>query len=61
MDQIHQCGLCNRKLKNAKSIERGYGTYCYKKVLAAKAKEEFEKNQVKLIDDEISMVADNGC
>jgi len=28
------CKRCGRKLKNPKSIEVGYGTSCYKKVLA---------------------------
>lgn len=29
------CGRCNRKLKDKKSIERGYGPTCWKKVQAA--------------------------
>ena len=50
VDQIHECKICGRKLKDKNSIERGYGSVCYKKMLAAKAKEEFDKNQVQLID-----------
>ncbi|WP_202395613.1 DUF6011 domain-containing protein [Virgibacillus halodenitrificans] len=38
------CAKCNRKLKDKKSIDRGYGPVCWSKKLKADA--EFEKNQV---------------
>lgn len=38
-----ECGTCGRKLKDKKSIDRGYGPVCYEKHLKAV---EDEKNQV---------------
>ena len=40
------CGRCNRKLKSAKSIEKGFGPSCYKKHLQDLADAEFEKIQI---------------
>jgi hypothetical protein len=37
---IVTCGKCNRPLKDPKSIERGYGPDCWKKVKVAATKEE---------------------
>lgn len=34
------CGKCNRPLKDPRSIERGYGPDCWKKVKATAIKEE---------------------
>lgn len=39
-----QCTTCGRKLKDKKSIDRGYGPICYEKRL--RALEELEKIQV---------------
>lgn len=39
----YRCSVCGRKLKNLKSIRRGIGTTCEKKLL-----EELNKNQMKL-------------
>ncbi len=41
-----ECTTCGRKLKDKKSIDRGYGPVCYEKHLKAVADEEFQKNQV---------------
>ncbi|WP_121615236.1 DUF6011 domain-containing protein [Virgibacillus halodenitrificans] len=38
------CAKCNRKLKDKKSVDRGYGPVCWSKKLKADA--EFERNQV---------------
>lgn len=35
-----QCGLCGRKLKDARSRERGFGPVCWGKVLKAKEEQE---------------------
>lgn len=34
------CRKCGRKLKSQDSIERGYGSYCYKKAMEEKEKAE---------------------
>lgn len=33
MDQYTQCGRCGRKLKDRKSVERGFGPVCWEKDL----------------------------
>lgn len=33
MEPIIQCDRCGRKLKDKKSLDRGYGPVCYKKEL----------------------------
>lgn len=48
MTEHKECGRCNRKLKDAKSRERGFGPICYKKTQEEAAKAEFEKNQQRL-------------
>ncbi|WP_337970224.1 DUF6011 domain-containing protein [Virgibacillus salexigens] len=53
-----ECATCGRKLKDKKSIERGYGPVCYEKHLNAIADEKFEKNQVTI--DEV-LEGDNSC
>lgn len=41
-----ECATCGRKLKDKKSMDRGYGPVCYEKHLKAVADAEFQKNQV---------------
>lgn len=36
----HFCGICNREIKDKKSIKRGMGPVCYKRYLAEKAAED---------------------
>ncbi|MFC4661713.1 DUF6011 domain-containing protein [Oceanobacillus aidingensis] len=48
---MNQCTRCNRKLIDKKSIERGYGSVCYKRHLKEQADAEFERNQLTI--DEI--------
>jgi Family of unknown function (DUF6011) len=43
---MHLCATCGRRLKDRKSIERGYGPVCYKKHLKALSDKEFEKRQL---------------
>ncbi|WP_200411943.1 DUF6011 domain-containing protein [Virgibacillus salexigens] len=52
-----ECATCRRKLKDKKSIERGYGPVCYKKHLKAVA-DEYEKNQLTIYD---YLKEDNSC
>lgn len=40
-----ECGRCNRKLRGAKSIERGYGPVCWKKVQQEEEKQEQNKGE----------------
>ncbi|MCC2250043.1 DUF6011 domain-containing protein [Virgibacillus sp. AGTR] len=47
--QHTECATCGRKLKDKKSIERGYGPVCYDKHLQA-IEEEFERNQMTIYD-----------
>jgi len=50
------CGRCNRRLKSAKSIEKGFGPTCHKKYLQDLANAEFEKNQItmeEVMDDAV--------
>jgi len=42
------CGRCGRVLKTEKSIERGYGPVCIRKV----EQEEWERDQAELFEDE---------
>lgn len=49
MEEIKKCGRCQRKLRDTKSRERGFGPCCWKKCQLEKAKEEFERNQQKLV------------
>ncbi|WP_373325665.1 DUF6011 domain-containing protein [Sporomusa paucivorans] len=51
MTDHKECGRCNRKLKGAKSRERGFGPTCYKKNQEAAAKTEFERNQQRLFEE----------
>lgn len=46
--QYTECSTCGRKLKDKKSIDRGYGPVCYEKHLKAVADEEFQRNQVRI-------------
>jgi hypothetical protein len=39
------CGKCNRPLKDPKSIERGYGPDCWRKIKAAASKEAEENEK----------------
>ncbi|NLE27070.1 MAG: hypothetical protein GX625_17355 [Clostridiaceae bacterium] len=39
------CGKCNRPLKDPKSIERGYGPDCWRKIKAAAADETAESEK----------------
>jgi len=48
MTDHKECGRCNRKLKDAKSRERGFGRVCFKKHRDEVAKAEFERNQQRL-------------
>ncbi|GAA0415284.1 MULTISPECIES: DUF6011 domain-containing protein [Virgibacillus] len=48
--QHTECATCGRRLKDKKSIERGYGPVCYEKHLQALKDEEFEKNQMTIYD-----------
>ncbi|ORX22734.1 hypothetical protein BVF91_09655 [Thermoanaerobacterium sp. PSU-2] len=43
------CVRCGRKLKDIKSIERGFGKTCYKKYLK-ETEERMKKNQISVFD-----------
>ncbi|MDY7044405.1 DUF6011 domain-containing protein [Virgibacillus sp. M23] len=47
--QHTECATCGRKLKDKKSIERGYGPVCYEKHLKAVA-DKYKKNQLTIYD-----------
>lgn len=40
MNEYTECTTCGRKLKDKKSIDRGYGPVCYEKHLKAVAEKE---------------------
>ncbi|WP_169717978.1 hypothetical protein SPSIL_057650 [Sporomusa silvacetica DSM 10669] len=48
LEDHKECGRCNRKLKDAKSRERGFGRVCWRKHKDEVAKAEFERNQQRL-------------
>ena len=50
MTEVSHCGRCNRELTDKKSREAGFGPACLKKMREAAAKEEFEKNQIKMFE-----------
>lgn len=41
-----RCERCNRPLTNEKSIERGLGYVCYRKIRTEQARKEFERKQI---------------
>ncbi|WP_156023803.1 DUF6011 domain-containing protein [Sporomusa ovata] len=43
-----QCQRCGRKLRTPKAMELGYGRVCHSKYKAEKAKEEMDRNQMRL-------------
>lgn len=46
----HRCKRCNRPLKNEKSIKRGLGYICYRKVRTEQARKEFERIQTTIYE-----------
>lgn len=46
------CGLCGRKLKGAKSVERGYGPVCYSRMFPGKVQRKSRKRCTNPLEDE---------
>lgn len=44
--EVILCGRCNRKLVDQKSIDRGYGPVCYRKVQEEDARRELERHDL---------------
>lgn len=45
-----RCQRCKRPLTNQKSIERGLGYVCYRKVKVEQAQKEFERIQITIYE-----------